>query len=297
MLEGNERVEGSEKLEGEKKEEERLRREEEERKKKEEEEKERKKEEEKRKEEEKKQKEEKKKKMKEEEMKEEEKHSQKRNPSLPPPSPKKPNTATTPIFLFSGDTTPTTISQIEALHGKVIQTHDRFDSTATHFVTPSPKRTEKFLGSVACGLWVVKPSYLDECQKQGRFVEEGEFEWRDVEPGCNIDGGSIRRWRERGGKAFQDWLIVLVGDLKPTSDKWKRIVESAGGTVAITKKNVTAGVKALMEKTGAMRVAVVPDAFGKCTLTNQLKQHGFIFVHSNFLLDYLSKDPQPEVEA
>ena len=124
-------------------------------------------------------------------------------------------------------------------------------------------------------------------------MEEGEFEWRDVEPGCNIDNGSIRRWREHGGKAFQDWLcvegrrmtgrIVLVGDLKPTSDKWKRIVESAGGTVAITKKNVTAGVKALMEKTGAMRVAVVPDAFGKCTLTNQLKQHGFIFVHSNFV--------------
>ena len=95
-LEGNEMLEGNEELEGEKKEEERLRREEEERKKKEEEEKERKKEEEKRKEEEKKQKEEKKKKMKEEEMKEEEKHSQKRNPSLPPPSPKKPNTATTP---------------------------------------------------------------------------------------------------------------------------------------------------------------------------------------------------------
>ena len=89
-LEGNEMLEGNEELEGKKKEEERLRREEEERKKKEEEEKERKKEEEKRKEEEKK------KKMKEEEMKEEEKHSQKRNPSLPPPSPKKPNTATTP---------------------------------------------------------------------------------------------------------------------------------------------------------------------------------------------------------
>ena len=98
-LEGSERVEGSEKLEEEKKEEEmkkkveeeRLRREEEERKKKEEEEKERKK-----KEEEKKQKEEKKEKEKKKEMKEEEKHSQKRNPSLPPPSPKKPNTATTP---------------------------------------------------------------------------------------------------------------------------------------------------------------------------------------------------------
>lgn len=89
-VEGDEELEGSERVEGEKKEEERLRREEEERKKKEEEEKERKKEEEKRKEEEKK------KKMKEEEMKEEEKHSQKRNPSLPPPSPKKPNTATTP---------------------------------------------------------------------------------------------------------------------------------------------------------------------------------------------------------
>ena len=116
-LEGSERVEGSEKLEEEKKEEEmkkkveeeRLRREEEERKKKEEEEKERlrreeeerkKKEEEekerKKKEEEKKQKEEKKEKEKKKEMKEEEKHSQKRNPSLPPPNPKKPNTTTTP---------------------------------------------------------------------------------------------------------------------------------------------------------------------------------------------------------
>ena len=46
-------------------------------------------------------------------------------------------------------------------------------------------------------------------------MEEGEFEWRDVEPGCNIDGGSIRRWRERGGKAFQDWLYYLSKDPQP----------------------------------------------------------------------------------
>ena len=77
--------------------------------------------------------------------------------------------------------------------------------------------------------------------------------------------------------------VVLVGDLKPTSDKWKRIIESAGGKVAVTKKNVTAGVKSLMEKAGAVRVAVVPDGFTKCTLTNQLRQNGFSFVHSSFV--------------
>lgn len=77
--------------------------------------------------------------------------------------------------------------------------------------------------------------------------------------------------------------VVLVGDLKPTSDKWKRIIEGAGGKVAITKKNVTAGVKSLMEKAGVMRIAVVPEGFAKCTLTNQLKQKGFLFVHSSFV--------------
>lgn len=78
-----------------------------------------------------------------------------------------------------------------------------FDPAATHFLISDPKRTEKFLGSVACGLWILKPEYIKACEQAGRWVEEAAFEWTAVDAKSKIDGPSIGKWRKQGGRAFE----------------------------------------------------------------------------------------------
>lgn len=78
-----------------------------------------------------------------------------------------------------------------------------FDPAATHFLISDPKRTEKFLGSVACGLWILKPEYIKACEEAGRWVEEAAFEWTAVDAKSKIDGASIAKWRRQGGRAFE----------------------------------------------------------------------------------------------
>ena len=140
---------------------------------------------------------------------------------------------------------------------------------------------------------MLKPAYFEECQKQGRFVAEEAFEWRQAEASSNIDGGSIRRWRERGGNAFKDWLweswremrssVVLVGVLKPSSEKWKRIIEGGGGRVVITKANLTAEVRAVLDDHVDVKVAVIPDGFKQNKLVTQLCKHQFVCVPSLYV--------------
>ena len=77
-----------------------------------------------------------------------------------------------------------------------------FDSSATHFIIASPKRTEKYLGAVACGMWILKPDYLRDCKKAKRWPNEEVYEWTETDEKSKIDGPSIRKWREKGGNAF-----------------------------------------------------------------------------------------------
>ena len=84
------------------------------------------------------------------------------------------------MFLLSSDTSTDRVVQIITyLGGRYIQTHEyvqmisitisTFAAEATHLLTASPKRTEKFLGAIACGMWILKPTYLDACEKAGKW--------------------------------------------------------------------------------------------------------------------------------
>lgn len=125
------------------------------------------------------------------------------------------------MFLLSSDAFTTDITHtIEQLGGVVINsnrfyfplhiTRSSFDPRATHYITASLKRTEKHLGAVACGLWVLKPEYVEKCRNEGRWVDEEEFEWRESDREGKIDGASIRFWREQKKKAFEGAKCVLL---------------------------------------------------------------------------------------
>ena len=129
------------------------------------------------------------------------------------------------MFLLSSDaSTDRAVEVITHLGGRYIQMHEyirmisitisTFTAEATHFLTASPKRTEKFLGAIACGMWILKPTYLDVCEKAGRWVYEEAYEWCEVDPKSRIDGAIIRRRRTEGlpvfaGARYSLELIVI----------------------------------------------------------------------------------------
>ena len=81
--------------------------------------------------------------------------------------------------------------------------HSTFSPEATHFIIPFPKRTEKYLGAVACGMWILRPEYLTASKAVGRWVNEEEYEWCTADSKSNITGTSIRRLRKEGGTVFR----------------------------------------------------------------------------------------------
>ncbi|KNB42549.1 hypothetical protein JH06_3800 [Blastocystis sp. subtype 4] len=196
------------------------------------------------------------------------------------------------VFLLSSEGLEDATEIITQLGGRVIQTHDTFSPEATHFIIPSPKRTEKYLGAVACGMWILRPEYLTASKAVGRWVNEEEYEWCTADSKSNITGTSIRRLRKEGGTVFRGAKIVLVGSLLPASDKWERIITGGGGSVAITKGTLTQAVKRLIysaDTENALKLCILPDGFKENKLVKTLQEEGY-------LLDLLSKDPVPNLD-
>ena len=79
--------------------------------------------------------------------------------------------------------------------------------------------------------------------------------------------------------------VVLIGDLLPSSDKWQRVISSAGGHVAITKGTMTAAVKQLEEipSSSPTKLAVIPDQFKENKLVKTLRSLGYSFVPSRYV--------------
>ena len=98
---------------------------------------------------------------------------------------------------------------------------DAFDLQSTHLLCKVPMKSEKFLASVARGLWVLSYDYLEQSLKAGRFLNEEDFEWGSEKLGlASIHSNHIklatsaRRWRLAlsGGRdigAYSNWKVLL----------------------------------------------------------------------------------------
>lgn len=78
------------------------------------------------------------------------------------------------IIIFQNERKQQCDSIIRSLGGRVLPTYEPDcpeEDRATHLIIDDLKKTEKLLCSVANGLWVLHSSYLDHCQKCGKFVE------------------------------------------------------------------------------------------------------------------------------
>ena len=146
------------------------------------------------------------------------------------------------VFIFSGGDKVAMESQVLQLGATASTVGKGYDPRCTHIVAGKLGRTEKVLCACAAGkvhdcTWtahsfpqlahtpvlaqvVLKPSYLRACMKAGRFIPEDAHEWgvgargslKRPRPGGKkvMWEGAPRRWRQRGGRAFDGHVVRLV---------------------------------------------------------------------------------------
>ncbi|TPX35524.1 hypothetical protein SmJEL517_g02137 [Synchytrium microbalum] len=114
----------------------------------------------------------------------------------------------------------------------------------THLVVVNTNKTEKYIAACASGSWILKPSYLEACEAEGRLVEPDPHEY--LPPvGSNSSGvGAGFRWRKHLGNylnlaaprngAFQTWNVLLVATPEK-ADPLARIIRAGGGIATIGK--------------------------------------------------------------
>lgn len=120
-------------------------------------------------------------------------------------------------------------SIVAKLNGRLL-TSKAYNPEMTHLVLVLCMRSERYLGALAAGKFILHTAYLDECAKAGRFLDEEEFEWGGPMTAAYLkslsttkaqkvkgsDAYAPRRWRQRIAEqplnakgAFWDWRVVI----------------------------------------------------------------------------------------
>ncbi|XP_045456996.1 DNA topoisomerase 2-binding protein 1-like [Melitaea cinxia] len=112
------------------------------------------------------------------------------------------------------------VEMIQQLGGEVSDGSE-LDLEATHLLCAAPGRSEKMLGSIAAGKWVLHPAYVARSRQSGRFLQEEEFEWGNPRATAlpTLSGGekalarAAHRWRSarelRDSAPFSDTRALL----------------------------------------------------------------------------------------
>lgn len=103
-----------------------------------------------------------------------------------------------------------------------------------------PIRSEKFLAACAAGRWILRPEYLDECERAGRFVEEAPWEWNGSAPVPDLDrstADAASRWRAKlrlrpGEGAFEGWKVALWASPQRQGGL-ERVLKAGGASLVV----------------------------------------------------------------
>jgi len=160
---------------------------------------------------------------------------------------------TIPIFAFSGideSTKENNKKIIENLGGKCDVTN------FTHLISKLPNSSEKYTTALASARFILNQDYIEECEKQGRFVDESKFEYgnpRYEGPlADSIDKRFIaaykwRKWAKFDHRArFEDGAFTGMVFIAAVSDSFKNILIAGGGKIVdlnFTKKFDEAFIK------------------------------------------------------
>ncbi|KAJ8733641.1 hypothetical protein PYW07_014192 [Mythimna separata] len=131
------------------------------------------------------------------------------------------------------------ISMIAHLGGEVCEGAE-LDPEATHLLCAAPGRSEKMLGSIAAGRWVLHPVYIAKSRAAASFLPEEEYEWGNPLATClpalsgaeRILARAAHRWRDargRGAPGPFTGVVALLHVPPPRRRLLARLVTAGDG--------------------------------------------------------------------
>ncbi|XP_049887714.1 DNA topoisomerase 2-binding protein 1-A isoform X2 [Pectinophora gossypiella] len=133
------------------------------------------------------------------------------------------------------------IEMIQHLGGDVCEGTE-LDLEASHLLCCAPGRSEKMLGSVAAGRWVLHPAYIVRSRAAGHFLDEEEYEWGNPKATClpPLSGAertlarAAHRWRaaRAAGQAGPFAGVVALLHVPPARKRLLARLVTAGDGLA-----------------------------------------------------------------
>jgi len=205
------------------------------------------------------------------------------------------------VFMVSGwtDKEPSVEEAVKQLSG-TISSEGHYDSSATHMLAVKVSRSEKMLGSVAAGKWVLHPSYVSASVEAGNWLDESKYEWGNMENGLLKDkegmeyklASAARKWRNgsTGAEGAFSGMRFILHMPENKKGPFSRLVKAGGGEVlsAKTPYSNTPGATHLLTETRYIGEGQI-DFSGLAT-------RGVPVMKPIYLNDFLTSDQPPNVE-
>ncbi|XP_078421414.1 SMC5-SMC6 complex localization factor protein 1 isoform X1 [Cetorhinus maximus] len=121
-----------------------------------------------------------------------------------------------------------------------------YKQQCTHMIANEPSRSEKFLAACAAGNWVLTKDYIIDSAKNGRWLDEIQYEW-----GYKIQSnsqypvpiGSVPKiWREELARSgipgvFHNWKVVLLINDEARRAIFRRVLHAGKAVVYHRPRN------------------------------------------------------------
>ena len=122
------------------------------------------------------------------------------------------------------------------------------EPSVTHLIAQKVARSEKMLGSVASGKWLLHPSYISDCKKEGKLLPEESYEWgnpnndlvndlsTELEVKLAKAAHRLRIRREKGLNQVFGGIKAIIHSNEQRKGSFKKLLLSGGGTIIENSK-------------------------------------------------------------
>ncbi|KAK8387601.1 hypothetical protein O3P69_018255 [Scylla paramamosain] len=142
-------------------------------------------------------------------------------------------------FLFSAissDLEKSLQQKIESLQGRVVlPITNSFSSLCTHVIAQEFSPTEKVLGALAGGKWLLTVSYIQDSYKKGYWLSEEDYEYTNFN---KVAAYHRCNWELRNCGLYEGWKVLVVMGCPRITRTFNRIL-AAGGAEIASKKDTT----------------------------------------------------------
>jgi len=148
------------------------------------------------------------------------------------------------VFLLTGGVDEKEMEDACRSLGGEMRKSQEYDDSCTHLVTVKVNRSERMLGCIASGRWILHPSYVSDSLKAGLWLQEDKYEWGnpevrfidlasgEVDAKISIAGRRRRLARERGENSIFSGMYAHLAMPDKRVGPFKRLILAGGGKVA-----------------------------------------------------------------